>query len=331
MLDSAGMAVNQAVSLWQESMGIFYGVRLLNNAAERFHFRAEAFHMGEVVLTSYRCVAQSFDRSRSRIGRDGLDHITLQFCVSGSHGRRDGGLGEKAEPGDLIIADLAQAQATGTSDFDSLNLTVPRRLFAPLLKAPDEQNMRVISGASPLVALLRNHLQGLFNAAGAMNGKQAEVVMGPTLELAAAAINGAVAQESVSSVEFALAGQIRRFVDERIADPDMTAERVAGLFGISTRKLYYLFEPHGGFSTYVVEARLRRCRDELVNPAHRRESIANIAGRYGFIHRKSFVRAFRRTYEISPREMRALAEEGRRLPAEPLKTDDVWRWIRELR
>lgn len=329
--DTKGMPMAQAFSVWQENVGVFYGVRLLNNAAERFHSQVEAFQLSETILANYKCVAQTFDRTRSRIGRDGLDHLSLQFCLEGGYGRRGGGTDEKAEPGDLIIADLAQPYAVDTSDFRSLSFMMPRRLLAPLLNRPDEQNMRVISGKTPLVTLLREHLLEVIKAAPAMNRQEAEAIMGPTMQLAAAAINGAVTADKTMSVEIALASQIRRYIGERIADNGITAENVANLFGISVRKLYYLFEPYGGFSSYVVEEKLRRCRDELISPQHRRESIADIAERYGFTHRKSFVRAFRRIFEISPREMRELAKEGHGLPLESMNGADMWHWIREMR
>jgi len=331
VLHIEGLAAREAIAVWQENIGVLYDVRLRNKVDDRFQFHAEAFHFGEVVLTSYRCTAQSFDRSRARIGRDGLDHITLQICLQGSHGRRDGGSDDAAGSGDLIVADLAQPQSTGTSDFDSLNLTMPRRLLAPLLKAPDEQNMRVISGKTPLVALLRNHLQGLYDGAPAMSRQDAEAVVGPTLELAAAAMNAAVTEENAASIRLALTGEIRRHVDAHIVDRGLTAETVAGSFGISTRKLYYLFEPYGGFSSYIQEERLRRCRAELVDPDRRQESIADIAERYGFSHRKSFIRAFRRSFDVTPREMRALAAEGRSLPAGYGEEQTMWHWIRKLR
>lgn len=331
VLHVEGLAAKEAIAVWQETIGVLYDVRLRNKVDDGFHFHADAFHFGDVVLTSYKCTAQSFDRSRARIGRDGLDHITLQFCLQGRHGRRDGGSGDAAGPGDLIVADLAQPQATGTTDFDSLNFTVPRRLLAPLLKAPDEQNMRVISGKAPLAALLRNHLQGLYQGVPAMSRQDAEAVVGPTLELAAAALNAAATEENAASVRLALTGEVRRYVDNHIVDRGLSAETVAGSFGISTRKLYYLFEPYGGFSSYVQEERLRRCRAELVDPEHRHESIAEIAERYGFSHRKSFIRAFRRTFDVTPREMRALAAEGRSLRVGHSEDRTMWHWIRELR
>lgn len=249
VLEVRGLAAKEAIAVWQESIGVLYDVRPRKNIDDRFYFHADAFHFGDIVLTSYRCVAQSFDRSRARIGRDGLDHLTLQICLQGNHGRRDGASDERAGPGDLLVADLAQAQATGTSDFDSLNLTIPRRLIAPLLKAPDEQNLRVISGKAPLTALLRNHLQSLYEAAPLIGDGHAEAVVRPTLELAAAAINAAVAEENAAAVRLALTDDMRHYVDDHIVDQDLTADTVAAHFGISTRKLYYLFEPHGGFSS----------------------------------------------------------------------------------
>ncbi|HWK68850.1 MAG TPA: helix-turn-helix domain-containing protein [Rhizobiaceae bacterium] len=331
VLEVQGLARKEAIALWQESIGVLYDVRLRKTLDERFHFHADAFHFGDLVLTSYKCVAQSFDRSRARIGRDGLDHFTLQICLQGSHGRRDSTSDDQAGPGDLLVADLAQSQATGTSDFDSLNLTVPRRLLAPLLKAPDEQNLRLITGKAPLTALLRNHLQSLYQAAPNIGSGDAEAVVRPTLELAAAAINAAVSEENAAAVRLALTNGMRHYVDDHLVDQDLSAETVAAYFRISTRKLYYLFESHGGFSSYVREARLRRCRAEITDPEHRHESIADIAERYGFNHRKSFIRAFRRSFDVTPREMRALAAEGRRSFFEHGEGRNMWHWIRELR
>ena len=109
VFDTAGMPLDQAFSAWQDSVGVFYGVRLLNNSAERFRSRVEAIQLSETILADYTCVSQTFDRSRSRIARDGLEHLSLQFCTAGSYGRRGGGTSEKAGPGDLIIAALMES------------------------------------------------------------------------------------------------------------------------------------------------------------------------------------------------------------------------------
>lgn len=331
LFDSAGMGRLAALAIWQESMGALYDVRLRAHDEAGFQSRAEAFHFGEVVLTAYRCSAQTFDRSRARIGRDGIDHYTLQFCLSGRHGRRDGAGGGEAGRGDLLIADLAQPHATATSDFDSLNLTIPRRLFAPLLNAADEQNLRLISGAAPLTALFRNHLIGLFAAARTMSGEEAESVVAPTLAMAAAVLNAETPGNSAGVADPVLASQVRHFLFDRATDPTITPESVAGRFGISRRKLYYLMEPHGGFTACLREHRLHLAHAMLRDPMQRGRSIAEVAEGCGFAWRTNFARTFRARFGMTPREARALAGQYAVPPTEGLTGRHMWDWIRMLR
>jgi AraC-like DNA-binding protein len=331
LLETTRLSQAEALTLWRESVGALYDVRTFAGEDARFDFRAEAYHFGEIVLTAYRCTAQTFDRSRTRIGRDGFDHITLQFCLSGRHGRRDGPGGSEAGPGDLFVADLAQPQATGTSDFDSLNLTVPRRLLAPLLDAPDEQNLRRIPGAAPLATLLRNHLLGLFKSAPMMSARDAEAVVHPTITLAAAVLNSDRTVEDPSGLDPILTAQIRRFLGESAASPTLTADYVAARFGISRRKLSYLMEPHGGFASCLREHRLHLAYTMLRDPVQRGTAIADVAQNCGFAWRTNFARTFRHRYGMTPQETRALA--AQRLPAfhGNVSGRNMWEWIQMLR
>jgi AraC-like DNA-binding protein len=331
-MDTAGLAPKTAMALWQESIGVFYDARPHGEPEARFHFFADASHLGEAILTRYTCkVHNHYDRSPARIGRDGLDHVTLQVILGGRHGRREAASTEYAEAGDVIIADLAQSQATAAFDLDTFNLTFPRRMLAPLLKAPDEHNLRVVPGKAPLTALLRNHLASLHREAPRMSHDAVEAIIQPTLELAAAALNMSVAEENAAAVRLALTGQIRRYIDEHVADPSMSAETVAAAFGISLRKLYYLFEPYGGVSSYVTVGRLWRARAMLLDPHCARMSIADIAESCGFAYRTNFVRAFRKLFGVTPREARAHAAEGRRTAGHYADGRNLWHWIRQLR
>ncbi|MBY8823831.1 AraC family transcriptional regulator [Sphingomonas colocasiae] len=331
LLDTARMRPAAALALWHDSMGALYDVRARLVEDTEFHFRAEAFHFGEVVLTAYRCSAQTFDRSRARIGRDGIDHITLQFCLSGRHGPRDGMGNGEAMAGDLLVADLAQRQATVASAFDSLNLTVPRRLLAPLLDAPDAHNLRRIPGAAPLTALLRNHLVALFAAAPMMSAGDAEAVVRPTLSLAAAVLNAEGPVEEAAGFDPILTARIRRFLGENAADAGLSVAGVAARFGISRRKLYYLMEPHGGFAACLRDHRLHLAHAMLRDPARRGIAIADVAQSCGFLWRTNFARAFRQRFGLTPNEARALAASRLPEPARDPGGEHMWDWIRALR
>ena len=329
VLDATGMPPERAMAFWRESMAAFYDVRARSDAG--FRFRAEAFHFGEIVVTAYACSAQTFDRSRLRIGRDGLDHLTLQFCLTGSHGPRDGSGEERAGPGDILVADLAQPQATVASDFSSLNLTVPRRLLAPLLHAPDAHNLSRIPAGTPLATLLHSHLATLFKTARSMRADEAEAVARPTMELAAALLNAQIPEGSSRAIESILGGQIGRFLADHAPERTLSPEGVAARFGISRRKLYHLLEPHGGFAACLREHRLRRARAMLGDPAQRDRPVAEVAESCGFAWRTNFARTYRLRFGLTPRDTRELAAQ-RPLPDAARAPDrHMWDWIRTLR
>lgn len=327
-----GLSPKQAVEAWRQSIDVVFDIRLQDEADEKFHAEVDMFLLGDVCLGTARGVAQRFDRSRNKIARDLSDYYMLQFYLEGSCGARGGGPEQQTRPGDLFIVDAAQPLATSTSEFGNVNLIVPRRLFAPLLRAPDEHGMRVLRGDMPLVALFRDHLCAVYRRAGELSVEQAHSVIQPTLELAACAINNAMTEGSSASINVVLFAAIRRHIDDNIHDPELSADKVAAAFGISRRKLYYLFEITGGFAAWVQEVRLRRCHAALIDPCNRGKFIAQIAEAHGFTSPVSFSRAFRRVIGMTAREVRALAAggEAKISPSNQPSVDWV-HWIAQMR
>ena len=324
------MPVADALTAWQESIGVMFDTRLSAGAEAPFRAEVEGFLIGDVALGRCSAPAQWFDRSRSKIERDNLDHIMLQFYTEGSCGRRDGSSDEVTRPGDLWVTDLEQPLASGTTAFANLNIILPRRIIAPLLSQPQSHHMSVLSGRDPLVMLLRSHMRALLTTAPDLREEDTVAVLGPTLALAAAALNGKVEEAGMAPFTSAIMSAIRRHIELHIASQTLSASSVAQKFGISERKLYYLFEQFGGFATYVQDRRLHRCRRDLIDPGQRHRTIAEIAESLGFSNSKSFSRAFTRRMGITAREVRAHAGKHEAVPANS-KVDQWWDWISRLR
>ncbi|WP_224701846.1 helix-turn-helix domain-containing protein [Devosia aquimaris] len=310
---------------------MLFDTRLNSGVDPSFRAQVDGFLLGDVALGQCSAPAQWFDRSRRRIERDNLDHIMLQFYVEGSCGQRDGSSDELTRPGDLWVTDLTQLLASGTTAFSNLNIILPRRIIAPLLSQPQSHHMRVLPGQDPLVKLLRSHMQALITTAPEMGEDDAVSVLSPTIALAAAALNGAVDEAAAAPVASAIIGSIRRHIERHLANPALSASAVAQQFGMSERKLYYLFEPLGGFATYVQDRRLKRCYDALIDPDLHRLSIAEIAESMGFLHPKSFSRAFSRKIGMTAREVRAAAGQRDTLPPGRKNSDQWWTWIHHMR
>jgi len=329
--DTRGLSAREAAASWSQAMGVLFDVRIGGGeGVERFHGRVDGYALDQLLVGRSQSTAQAFDRSRYRTARDGLSHYLLQFYVKGGSGRRDDASDMWARPGDLLVIDLTQPLATAATDFENLNLFIPRRLLAPLLKTPDDVHMRIIRREDPLVGFLRGHLEMLANMAPSLARRQAAGLMRPTVELAAAAINGHVDEASTTAANQCLLERICHRLETQLTSKSLTARDIAGAFGISERKLYYLFEALGGFSAYVQQRRLRAIRTRLADPSAEHETIASISETYGFTHRSSFVSAFRGLYGMTPREFRSLA--ALREPPHGAAPRADWRqWIADLR
>jgi len=162
-----------------------------------------------------------------------------------------------------------------------------------------------------------------------MTVHDAPPLVGPTLDLAAAAINGGVSQPSAGGVPATLVDSICHYVRRHAGNPQLDAARLAAHFRISRRKLSYLFEESGGVAAYIQMQRLHLARRRLADPAFAHLKIAEVSAGLGFSHRSSFTRAFERLHGLSPRQVRALAKE--RTNGAPARGPrDFWRrWLME--
>lgn len=98
---------------------------------------------------------------------------------------------------------------------------------------------------------------------------------------------------------------IQSFIRDEARSADLTLDAVAHAHFISRRKLYDLFALiHTTPSAYIRDQRLRLASKLLSDPTMRL-SVAEIALSCGFGDITTFTRAFRRRYEMTPREWRS--------------------------
>ncbi|WP_370674849.1 helix-turn-helix domain-containing protein [Pleomorphomonas sp. PLEO] len=330
--DSRLLPAHLVQPAWNEAIGVIFDTRPRKSVEEGFFAHVDAAFVGDVGLGRVRSTAQDFDRSRYKIARDGMDGYLLQFYLSGRSATRGGSNSEVAGEGDLYMIDMAQPLATSTTDHDQISLVVPRRLLSTRLESPDASHMRIIPAGLPLVTLFRESLKSFHGQIDNMSRREAETVMQPLLDLAAAAINGHVDERSMAGVNLAHFVGLRRYVEENLLDPTLSLDSLLATFGLSRRKAYRLFEPVGGFATYVSRRRLQRALQALRSPDCRHMSISEIGSAHGFPNPENFSRAFRREYDLSPREVRQLAGSGRSLQDVAGKLSEMgWaQWIENI-
>ena len=93
-----------------------------------------------------------------------------------------------------------------------------------------------------------------------------------------------------------------------LRDPELSPATVAAHQGVSLRLLQRLFATDGSsLAAHIVEQRLLRCRDALLDPGQSNRSITEIALSWGFSDASHFSTSFRRRFGQAPRDMRRSA------------------------
>jgi AraC-like DNA-binding protein len=98
---------------------------------------------------------------------------------------------------------------------------------------------------------------------------------------------------------------VKAWIEDHLADPDLSLEKIAKSNGISLRHLHYLFRlTDMSVSEWIWDRRLQRCYELLMRPGPRPLSVTEVAYQWGFSSSSHFSTAFRRKFGISPSDLR---------------------------
>ena len=101
------------------------------------------------------------------------------------------------------------------------------------------------------------------------------------------------------------------YVNRHLADPDLSAERIAEELFISRRRLYQLFDDGDGISGRIRRMRIERAKQLLADPTRTSYGIGELARQCGFVNSAHFSRTFRRIVGQTPKQYReSVAEVG---------------------
>lgn len=293
-------------------------------------FTIDAFMctFGDMILSHGRYTQQVFSRTTEHIRRDHLDHFGLFAQGAGSRTLRQGPDGREVtvRPGDLLFFDMNQPSDSLATLSDTGTIYLPRPLVEALLPSASDHHGAVLRGAIPqLVAhhllVVGGHMMGevsgvlsdpaykVFDALGYHRLVQAtsDLALSCLLDTfgkaATIADQEAVAARAMMRRDDALRGEIIRFIDAHLTDPDLHVPMLCATFCLSRSVIYRLFAEYGGIARFIKRRRLARIRAVVLANQDRRP-LADISADYGFRSPAHFNREFRAVFGYPPGDLR---------------------------
>lgn len=241
------------------------------------------------------------------------DHDDDQYCFlvsqrSGYAQVAQNGTNIQLAPGDLLLMDsVGSCEITPFGLIEHASLHLPREAVNRALSA-GQRKFGKISSACASGRMLHLLMDQLCREADGSNQDQAlesafVSLLAPALahddtpELATDGVHGA-----------SLRNHVHQLIDDSLSQPNLSPLSLASRLNISVRHLYRLFEEQNdSVCRYIQRARLRRSAEDLANPFLRSESITSIAYKWGFTDSAHFSRAFKKQFELSPKDYRGMA------------------------
>lgn len=266
---------------------------------------------GGLLLANLRTNAGVIKRDRSNADYDNDQHCFLVSQRSGYCQITQNGQAVQLAPGDILLMD-----STGSIEMRPFGLIEHASLSLSRNEVCKQLGSRSnifgkISSSKACGRMLHVLMDQLCREG--LDG-QDSIVEGQAMQSAFVSLLGSAFETDDARGEStpALQGNnlrsyVQKVIDESLTQPGLSPVGLASRLNISVRHLYRLFEEQDdSVCRYIQRARLKRSADDLINPFLKSESITSIAYKWGFTDSAHFSRSFKKQFELSPKDFRAL-------------------------
>lgn len=311
VLTTEAVGSGERVSYWVDMICSTY-VKLECDPAPSgrpgFEGAIEHHRLPGLELSVVRSGPQTVLRTASAIARDPEDCFLIATQTRGHGMVEQDGRETLMSPGEFSIYDSKRPYTLRFSeDFEEIVLKVRGDTLRALVRDAESLTATKVSGSSGPGRILHGMLQALRGDLDSLPAASASPLGDSLLSLAAAGLGtlqGAPRVESSARKAYHLE-RIRRHIDDRLHEPNLTIEAVAMQLGMSVSHLHRLFagEPQSP-AQYLWQRRMERCSRDLLDPRLAARPVSEIGYRWGFNDAAHFSRAFRERFGCPPREWR---------------------------
>lgn len=244
-------------------------------------------------------------RPRGRLDAS-ADMFSVMLQLQGSTIAVQSGQSCQLRPRELCLIDgYTPFELEVAEDFSHVMfLRLPRSMVLSRHPYLERQTARLFDPDEAGTRLLRTVLLGLLDSAPYLHDEQGTVALSGAVQLLG------TLQSPSGSRPAAMNWRARSalaLIESELADPLLTATRVAQAQGISRRRLDEILQETVGcsLSAQIWLRRLEQAAADLRDPRLAARTVTQIAFGAGFASTAHFTRAFRRRYGCSPRDWRA--------------------------
>jgi AraC-like DNA-binding protein len=282
------------------------GVHCLPMDERRFMGRIQFGALGEMRLSKVTSTNFRFTRSMTTTRPTPTLPIMARLVLvsRGSYTFVQRGRTCTLTPGDWTLMDAKQpsAFAITSPEVEAFAIMLPRTSDAAIVALLEDGVARRWNGRTGLSRVLHAMVNESF---GEM--RHLPIIGGRKLGAAITAMAWDALREQIETpptigYRDERSIRVKAYIEAKLADPELSVERIAHACNISVRGLHRLFaeDPTGSVSSYLWWRRLIRCAEALRDPSQAHRSITDVCFSYGFSSSSHFSRLFKDRFGVPP-------------------------------
>ncbi|KIC45910.1 hypothetical protein RA28_09625 [Ruegeria sp. ANG-S4] len=272
-----------------------------------FHSHLTVEHLGASTLSRIGGSRQSVARRRQDIRKASRNWYLLSLQTRNVSRFSIGDHEELLHTGDLMLYSSSSTYRIDVpNEFEQIVLKIPAEDFEPRVLLHDPQKLHKISGNSPFARLLSDNIKSITANTADQDDRIGSALSDVLLDLIWINLKTTHDHPLEGGTHAQILVQrMRQFIQDNIADADLSRERIAAASGLSVRRLNEILSGDDtSITSVLLEMRLQHARKFLVRPEYQAMSIGEIAFRSGFHSPEHFARRFKQRYQVSPSELR---------------------------
>lgn len=290
----------------------FVALDVADVADSRFTGAVRSMSLAHLQVSSVRSTTQRIARTDSLIDQDRIEYVQIGMIRRGSAIVVQDGRECTLTRGDFAIYDTSRPFdwiIDGHPDDDQWELEVftwPRHMLRLDARESSDMTAMAFDGSAGFSGLLGRFLHDLSSTRSSLDITGAQAIADEVGDLVSVIARNTTTNSTVDSPSAALVRSAQRYIEENLADTELSPTSVASAMLVSTRQLHRVFASSGTTVARTIRTkRLERCRREIVGSITLDKSLGQISRRWGFADLAVFSRAFREQYGMSPRQYRA--------------------------
>lgn len=320
-MDTLSLPAAHRFDWWCETVGRGAApTRISSDHAADFVGRVEMLSAGPLQATSMSFPALESERTPDLIKRSDPETYELTLIAGGAmsvaQARREATL----SAGDFVMWSSSHPYTgRGRSAPDhGLSQGIVLHLPRKDLPFPEARVDGVLAtrmpGSDGIGAILAHHLHALFREGPRLGEPEGARIGAATLHLAYALLARQIDARAYLEPEArgaVLLACIEAFIEENLADPQLSPHAIASRHHVSVRTVHQVFrQREETVSAVIRRRRLERCRSDLADTRLSHLPVHAIAARNGLVDPAGFSRSFRRAYGLSPAEYRRMLRDA---------------------